>query len=122
MASVRPGRRQFLPVLGIVLLVLFTLGNAAANMLPSRRPTKAEVQRAERAELVEQRRARIAQLAQAGTTCHAPSAHELARLLVMDGRGADAATFADAYEARCGADPVVRHWGDAPRPKTSVLR
>ena len=117
MASVRPGRRQLLPVVGIVILVGFTLANAAANMLPSGRPTKAEVLRAERDEIVMERRAKIAQLQLTRDTCHVPSAHELARLLAMDGQGAAAATFADAYEARCGADPVVRHWGDAPRPR-----
>lgn len=104
-------------MIGVGLVVLMTLGNAAANMLPVQRPSAAEVRREEQRAIVEQRRARIGELRRAGDRCQPAAAHELARLLVMDGRFADARGYADDYEQRCGADPVVRHWGDAPSPR-----
>lgn len=102
----------------IVIVVLFTLGNAAANLLPCQRPTAEELRQAERRALVEQRRARIDELRAAGDHCRPVIGHELARLLVMDGQGARG--YADDYERRCGEDPVIRHWGDAPRPRPRV--
>jgi hypothetical protein len=41
------------------------------------------------------------------------TAHELARLLAMDGQWAGVRHYADDYEQRCGSDPVVKHWGYA---------
>ncbi len=120
MPSVRP-RGQLLPVLGIVLLVLFTLGSAGANLITRHRPTEAELRAEEQQTIVEQRRGqitRLAQLAATGSACHAANAHELARLLVMDGQWAAVHQFALQYEQRCGEDPVVRHWSQAPRPRS----
>jgi hypothetical protein len=104
----------------VVLVVLFTFGNAAANMLPSHRATATQLRQAEQRTIVEERRARISELRAAGDHCWPALGHELARLLVMDGQ--EAATYADDYERRCGADPVVRHWGDAPRPRSDRRR
>ncbi len=116
MTSVR-ARGQLLPVIGIVLLVLFTLGTAGANLLTRHRPTEAELRAAEEQTIIEQRRARIAKLQARAGDCHAGNAHELARLLVMDGQWDAARAFGGGYEQRCGDDPVVRHWIDAPRPR-----
>ncbi len=116
MPSVRaPG--QLLPLLGVVVLVLFTLGNAAANMIPVHRPSAAELRADEQRELMERRRARIAALRTRGTGCDAAQAHELARLLVMDGQFGEVRAFGAGYEQRCGDDPVVRHWSLAPAPR-----
>lgn len=117
MSSVRP-RGQLLPVLGIVLLVLFTLGSAGANLITRHRPTEAELRAEEQQTIMEQRRIRIAQLAATGSACHAANAHELARLLVMDGQWDAVHQFGMQYEQRCGEDPVVRHWSQAPRPRS----
>lgn len=100
-----------------MVLVLFTLGNAAANMIPVHRPTEAELRAVEQQTIVDQRRLRITQLRASASECHAPNAHELARLLVMDGQWDAVRTFGAAYEQRCGDDPVVRHWSLAPRPR-----
>ena len=108
---------QILPMVGVGLIVLMTLGNAAANMIPHHVPTAAELRAEDQREVVADRRARIAELQAQPVACSPASAHELARLLVQDGRWQAARVFADVYEARCGNDPVVRHWGDAPRPK-----
>jgi len=116
--KLRP-RGQLPVIAGVVLGVAFTLTSAAAQLLPGgprppvRRPIDDEL-----AAIVQQRRDRIAQLqADApGERCHPPTARELARLLVMDGQGPLARRFADAYEQRCGDDPVIRTWRDAPLP------
>ena len=104
----------------IALGVMFTLTSAAAQLMPGgprapgRRPIDDEL-----AAIVGERKARIAQLEHQapGERCHPAGAHELARLLVMDGRWTDVRRFADGYERRCGEDPVVRTWGNAPEPR-----
>lgn len=116
MSKVR-AKGQLLPVIGVVVLVLFTLGNAAANMLVSKQPTRAEIRAEERAEIVGARRAALVQLRAHVDHCEVANAHELARLLVMDGRFDEVKFFAQGYQAQCGADPVVEHWGQAPRPR-----
>lgn len=95
-----------------VVVVLFTLANAAANMLPSHRPSHAELLRAEQDDVIAVRRTRIAALLALGAHCAPVVAHELVRALVFDGRSAR--SYADDYTRRCGEDPVVRHWGEAP--------
>jgi hypothetical protein len=97
---------------GVLFLVVLTLGNAAANMIPYHIPTTRERQQQEQHGVAEARRARIATLLAAPDRCDAQTARELARLLVFDGRSARA--YADDYERRCGDDPIVRRWGDAP--------
>jgi hypothetical protein len=106
----KPG--QVLPMVTAVVVVLFTLANAGANMLPSHRPTRAQLWKAEERTLIDERRDRISELQITGDRCKPVLAHELARDLVMDGRSARA--YADDYEQRCGEDPVMRHWGNAP--------
>lgn len=104
---------------GVALGLLFTMSTAAASLMPGRgRPSPRQQMNDELAAIVDERVARIAELQAAApiARCHPASAHELARLLVMDGRWPEVRRFADEYEQRCGEDPVVRKWGDAPRP------
>ncbi len=103
-------RVPWLRLVGIFLIVVMTLGNAAANMLPHHVPTARELQRAEQNAMIEARRERIAVLVAQGDGCRVDVARELARALVFDGRSAVA--YADDYERRCGTDAVVRRWGD----------
>jgi hypothetical protein len=112
-------RTPWWSLIAILLLVLLTLGNAAANMIPFHVPSARELQRAEQAEMIEARRARIATLLAEGDRCRAAVARELARALVFDGQSAVA--YADDYARRCGEDPIVRRWGDA-SIKLSTLR
>jgi hypothetical protein len=112
-------RGQLRAMAGVALGLLFTMSTAAAQLLPGgARPSPRQQMNDELAEIARQRVARIAELEAAAPAarCHPASAHELARLLVMDGRWPEVRRFADAYEQRCGEDPVVRKWGDAPRP------
>jgi hypothetical protein len=104
-------RLPYLSLVGIVLVVLMTLGNAAANMIPGHFPTARELQRAEQDELAQARRARIAALQAAGDRCNAQVARELSRALFFDGRSA--LPYANDFAARCGDDPIVRKWADA---------
>ena len=64
-----------------------------------------------------ERHTKIADLRpQVVAVCDPPKARTYTQLLVMDGRGADAAAFSDDYAERCGADPVVENWANAPLP------
>jgi hypothetical protein len=112
--SLRPPKlRQRIPWLslaGIAFIVLLTLGNAAANMIPMHIPTKRELQRAEQDATAAARRARIDALAAQGDHCDATIARELARALVFDGRSALA--YAGDFRRRCGDDPIVQKWGN----------
>ena len=107
-------RGQVLPIVVIVTVVLFTLTSAAANLILSHRPTPAQLRAEEISIVVDQRRVRIGELRTIGEKCEPQAAHELARLLAMDGQWREAHDYADRYELRCGADFVVRGWGDAP--------
>ncbi len=51
-----------------------------------------------------------------GYRCLPQPAHELMRLLVLDGLHDEAMGLADAYTASCGSDPVIENWARAPRP------
>lgn len=113
-------RGQLRTIAAIALGVAFTLTSAAAQLMPAgprppgRRPIDDEL-----AAIVGERKARIAQLEREAPVeqCQPPAARELARLLVMDGRWADVRRLADGYTQRCGEDPIVRTWGDAPEPR-----
>jgi hypothetical protein len=104
----------------LAFIVLPVFANAALNLIPHHVPTAREVQREQQREVVAARHARIDELLAEGDHCRPAIAHELARALVFDGRSARA--YADDYERRCGADPVVRHWGDAPSPPRYSVR
>lgn len=121
----RPGaeriraRGQLRVMLAVAIGVMLTLGSAAAQLLPGGpRPPARRAIDDELAAIVGARKARIAQLEQETPVerCHPPGARELARLLVMDGRWADVRRLAAGYERRCGEDPIVQTWGNAPEP------
>ncbi len=117
--SVR-ARNQLLPIVVVVIVAGFTLVSAAANLLPPpHRPTLAEWRRDEMAAVVVQRRERIVELRLAGDHCVPEIAQELARLLVMDAQWTEVRSFADDFQLRCGTDPIVAKWRDAPRPRRS---
>jgi hypothetical protein len=113
-------RGQLRVIAAIVLGVMFTMTTAAAQLLPGKRVPAPRAIESELARITEQRRARIAELQAAGERCHPATAHELARLLVMDGQWSAVRRFADDYEQRCGEDPIVRKWGNAPQPRPRV--
>jgi hypothetical protein len=98
----------------VLVVVLLTFANAAVNMLPSRAMTTRERRRAEQEAFVAARRAHLAALLAESDGCHPAIAHELAKALVFDGQSARA--YAEDYERRCGPDPVVEHWAQAPLP------
>lgn len=106
-------RIPWLALSAILFVVLLTLVNALANVLPHHVPTTHELQQADQEATAAARRARIAEMLAEGDHCSAPRARELARALVFDGRSA--AAYADDYERRCGADPIVRRWRAASR-------
>lgn len=87
-----------------------------ASLTPVRKPSAHDdTMRRQIAEIAEQRKHKIIALqASLGERCDPQAAHELAKQLVLDGRGADVKQFAAAYTERCGDDPVVAHWASAP--------
>ncbi|MEO8698797.1 MAG: hypothetical protein ABI867_02105 [Kofleriaceae bacterium] len=106
---------------GIFLLILFTLSNAAANMISTAvRPPSQEPEREDLSKTIADRSARVDALLREGDQCRPPFAHELARALVYDGRSAVA--YADDYERRCGEDPIVRKWADVSLKFPRTLR
>ena len=106
----QPG--QLAPMIAISLLVLLTLASAGANVMPHHRPSAAELRAADQRAIIAERRARIAELSALGDHCTPVLAHELARALVFDGRSAR--LYAEDYESRCGTDPEMERWGNAP--------
>lgn len=102
-----------------VLVAPFALAVLAwsSAMVPHKKPDRYAAMRRELAEIAQQRPVKILALQRSlGERCDPAAAHELARQLVMDGRGAEAKRFAAAYTTRCGEDPVVVHWANAPHP------
>jgi hypothetical protein len=117
--NLRP-RRQLAPAVIVIAIVLLTLGSAAANLLPTNRPDRAQLRREETRAIIDARRQTIAALTAAGDQCRPVVAHELARALVFDGRSARA--YAEDYTRRCGDDLVTQHWGNAPMPPLTRRR
>jgi len=88
-----------------------------ASLVPGKKPDRYDAMRREIAEIAQQRKHKIVELqAGLGERCDPPRAHELARQLAMDGRGAELKQFAADYTDRCGDDVVVLHWANAPLP------
>ncbi|HUJ63444.1 MAG TPA: hypothetical protein VLX92_33325, partial [Kofleriaceae bacterium] len=89
----------------------------ASAIAPRHKPDPRVVMRGELAQVVQARKLRIEilNIEIAGRCLTAPS-EELVRLLVLDGRSADARHFADAYIWHCGGDDVIARWGAAPKP------
>jgi hypothetical protein len=101
------------------LIAAFAIGvlSWASAITPYKKPDRAVAMRRELADIAQQRRIRIIELTSAlGSRCEIHEARELAKLMVMDGRGPDAKVFAASYAARCGDDEVLVRWANAPRP------
>lgn len=111
-------RRNRLILGGLVSAFVIAVLLWSASLLPHRKPGRAEVMRREIAQIARDRKIKIVVLqASLADRCEPSTAHELARQLVMDGRGLDAREFASVYTARCGEDPVIAHWASAPLPQ-----
>ncbi len=111
-------RRRNRMIVGALLAVsTLAMLSWVLAMIPHRKPSRSELMRRELAEIVSQRRVKIADLQRSlGARCDPAQAHELTKQLVMDGRGAEAKGFAATYTARCGEDPDVVRWANAPAP------
>jgi hypothetical protein len=97
-----------------MVLAVFTWLSA---IVPEHKPSQRETMRDELAEVAQQRKVKIDGLRLTlGNRCEPTEAHELVKLLVLDGRGPDAKAFGEDYVVRCGDDEVVEHWAHAPRP------
>jgi hypothetical protein len=91
------------------------IGAWIATLAPREKPDRRDALRRELAEISQHRKLQIISLqASLVDRCDPPVAHELARQLVLDGRGLDARQFAVLYADRCGDDPVVDRWASAP--------
>jgi hypothetical protein len=97
---------------GLVLVLTWI-----AAIVPTHKQSRREAMRNELAEIAQQRKVKIDELRfMLGNRCEPTQAHELIKLLVLDGRGPDASNFGEDYVVRCGEDEVVEHWAHAPRP------
>jgi hypothetical protein len=110
-------RRQRLAIGWGSLALAGTMASWIFAVMPDHKPRTAQM--ATQLHLVtEQRRLNIDILqARIGDRCTPSDAHELMRLLVLDGRRDDARAFGGDYIARCGDDLVVENWARAPKPK-----
>ncbi len=112
-------RTHRLAVTAILSFVTLAIVTWFISSMPEKKEDKAEAMRHEIAAIADHRKVRIEILASAldtmGDTCDRQLAHEYVKLLVMDGRGSAAETFADSYLGRCGEDSVVENWANAPR-------
>lgn len=110
-------RRNRLIVGAFVVPFLIAAVGWTSMLVPRKRPDPRAVLRRELAEITWLRRMKIMELASSlGDRCELAQARELARELVMDGRGVEAGRFGASYTVRCGEDPVVVHWANAPLP------
>ncbi len=108
-------RRNRLILGGSLAVFAIVVVSWIASLAPREKPDRGSALRRELAQISQQRKLRIIALqASLVDRCDPPAAHELARQLVMDGRGLDARVFAALYAERCGEDPVVARWASAP--------
>jgi hypothetical protein len=106
-----------LVVASVVTIVMLAFATWLIAMMPEHKPTRHETMRRELAGITHERKSRIDFLhAELGDRCMPEPAHDLVRLMVLDGRTSDAKEFGAAYVARCGADEIVEDWAKAPRP------
>lgn len=116
----RRRNRLILALAGAVFVVAAALWTA--SLMPHPRPDRVDAIRREIAQIAQQRKIKIIELqASLIDRCDPPAAHELAKQLVMDGRGSDARQFAALYAEHCGDDPVVAHWASAPLPPPAPI-
>jgi hypothetical protein len=110
-------RRNRAIVAALVVLCTVAVLSWISALVPDKKPDRNAAMRRELVEIAAQRRVKIVELQRSlGDQCDPERAHELAKQLVMDGRGLDAKQFAAGYTARCGEDEAVTRWANAPRP------
>ncbi len=110
-------RRQRVVLAAIIGVIALGVITWAASIVPEHRQSRREQMRNELAEIAQQRKVKIDELRfMLGNRCEPTQAHELVKLLVLDGRGPDARDFGTDYITRCGEDEVIEHWAHAPRP------
>lgn len=110
-------RRQRIIIAAVVGVFAFACFAWLASIVPVHKQSRREQMRNELAEIAEQRKVKIDELRMTlGNRCEPTQAHELVKLLVLDGRGPDARDFGTDYVTRCGEDEVIEHWAHAPRP------
>lgn len=109
--------RQRLAVAGVLVAGAFAMLAWLLAMTPQPRPSRRAEMQSELRLIAQQRELRIVELRTGiGDRCAPADAHELMKLLVLDGRTAEASAFGHGYLARCGDDEVVAHWAAAPPP------
>jgi len=110
-------RNQRLVVGMVVAAFVFAVVAWFVAIIPVHKPSHREAMRRELAGIQHERQSRIDFLrAELGDRCLPNAAHDLIRLMVLDGRTTDAKEFGTAYIARCGDDAIVDDWANAPRP------
>jgi hypothetical protein len=110
-------RRNRLAVASVTGVFLLAVLAWLLALVPEHHARRGEAMRRELAQIKVDRKVKIDELsARIGLRCDPNDAHELVKLLVLDGRGPDAKAFGEDYVLRCGDDPVVEHWANAPRP------
>ena len=110
-------RRQRVVVAAVIGVFMLAVLAWFAAIMPEHRQSRREAMRDELAEIAHQRKVKIDELRfLLGNRCEPTQAHELVKLLVLDGRGPDARDFGSDYVTRCGEDEVIEHWAHAPRP------
>jgi hypothetical protein len=101
----------------ILVLFVFTVAGWMISIIPEKKVNRREAMRRELADISEHRKLRIHLVrAELGQRCDVERARELAKLLAMDGRTAEANYFGMDYLSRCGDDDVVDNWAHAPKP------
>jgi hypothetical protein len=107
-------------LLAVVTLFLFAAAGWMISIIPAKKVDRRAEMRRELSEISQQRKLRIELVrVELGQRCDVERARELAKLLAMDGRTAEAKYFGLDYLSRCGDDEVVDNWAHAPRPPRS---
>ena len=110
-------RRQRIVVACVVGAIMLAVLAWFAAIVPEKKVDRREAMRDELAQIAQQRKVKIDVLrGTLGQHCEPAQAHDLIKLLVLDGRTMDARDFGADYIQRCGEDSVVEHWAHAPPP------
>lgn len=118
--SVLRGGQWIAAAAAVLVLLALALVAWTSAIASQRKPGRAAILRDELSQVVTERRERIAAIeSTVGDRCDPPLAHELMKLLVMDGRWQDARGYADRYQVRCGEDAIVQKWSKAPKPRSA---
>ncbi len=108
-------RGQRIAFAGVVIVFLCAVATWAASAIPEKRVDPRVQQRIEMrrelAQVVDDRKDRIEELALLiGGRCDRMNVYEYVKLLMDDGRWADAVTYGTDYNRTCGEDPQVLDW------------